>query len=407
MTQTTTTTSPTATADAVLEQATELGALVPVTAVELPMLVCVSDSHRVVTVDRVKPEHRAQLNKIADEVVFRDTNQVLTFAAAVQQKYVNSLKALLGGLKVEDAGQAGDITVQLAECIDFVGMDDIKAEVAGHGGFKNWLATMPLIGPWFSHIYTFVQRQQELVGKINQIERQARADMGKLIENNARLDQLLVQVEGNYYELAVYIVAGERALQRGRDEYEALRQAALASGDALENARVNTLYTQLLAFDNRLMRMKTAYVSAPVTGQKVMLTQQASRTEVQNIMDSLLFDLPQMLEAIASVVALYQIKQAQKNDDDRRAASKRIAELNDHLLGETVSAASERQARAEQVVLDLEARVNKIIDITRKKREADATNERINREAEAHLERVQQTFLESMRELHAPTALHQ
>ena len=97
---------------------------------------------------------------------------------------------------------------------------------------------------------------------------------------------------------------------------------SLETADPIKISETNLFREQIIALDTRLLRMKSAYVKAPITLQEVLTTQQAGRIEVQNLMDSLLFDLPAFIETINTLLALYNIKGAQEDRKRRRTTGR-------------------------------------------------------------------------------------
>ena len=336
------------------------------------------------------------LSRIAGEVDFSSTNSVLTFGAGPQQQYKNNLMALLQDMKVGEAGLAGDITVELAKGIDLMKLPQLKQE-ARDG--VPWWATLPVVGKYASALYAFHQRKQEFIRMIEEIEDKAKQDMRRISEDNAKLDHMLASVERNYDDLGAYILGGELALREGLERFESLRDEAIASGDPRKLSHAKLFREQIIALDERLARMKAAYVRAPVTGEKIMTTQQAGRIEVQNIMDSLLFDLPKLIEGINAVAALYNIKQAQDRRDRRKAAAQRIDELSGDMMEQAMIRAKESQGGALEEIEALEKQIKRVIDLHKTCQEIDKKNFELRRQAEQALINAHQNFTKAMEDL--------
>lgn len=336
------------------------------------------------------------LTRIADEVDFANTNSVLTFGAGPQQQYTNNLMALLQDMKVGEAGLAGDITVELARGIDLMKLPQLKKE-ARDG--VPWWATLPVVGRYASALYAFHQRKQELVAMIEAIEERAKQDMRRITDDNAKLDHMLAAVEKNYDDLGAYILGGELALRLGMQRFEELRDAAVASKDPRKLSQAKLFREQLIALDERLMRMKVAYVRAPVTGEKVMTTQQAGRIEIQNIMDSLLFDLPRLIEGINAVAALYNIRQAQDRRERRKDAAKRIDELSGEMMAEAMVSAKQSQGDALAEIEALETQIRRVIDLHKTCQDIDRKNFDLRRQAEQALVAAHRNFTAAMENL--------
>lgn len=336
------------------------------------------------------------LADIAGEVDFTSTNSVLTFGAGPQQQYKNNLMALLQDMKVGEAGLASDITVELAKGIDLMKLPQLKQE-ARDG--VPWWAALPVVGQYASALYAFHQRKQDLINMIQAIEERAKQDMRRIADDNAKLDHMLTAVEKNYDDLGAYILGGEQALRQGVARFEELRTGAVASNDPRRLSQAKLFREQLIALDERITRMKVAYVRAPVTGEKVMTTQQAGRIEIQNIMDSLLFDLPRLIEGINAVAALYNIRQAQDRRDRRKAAARRIDELSGDMMEEAMLSAKRSQGGALEEIEALESQIKRVIDLHTTCQDIDKKNFDLRRQAEQALITAHRNFTAAMEEL--------
>ncbi len=79
---------------------------------------------------------------------------------------------------------------------------------------------------------------------------------------------------------------------------------------------------QVDAFETRLVRMHVAFTRGVLSIPQVRIAQQAGRIEIQNTLDTILFDLPDLKSAIVRVAALHQISRA----GDATAARRRIGQ---------------------------------------------------------------------------------
>ena len=272
--------------------------------------------------------------------------------------------------------------------------------MGGGGGFFS-----KLFGGVANALKAFAARRKKLIALINDIENKIEEQMHEIMMDNARLDTMLEEVKANFYELGVWICAGELALERGAKEYDGIREKAVETGDPIQISETNLFREQVIALDTRLLRMKGAYVKAPITLQEVLTTQQAGRIEVQNLMDSLLFDLPAFIETINTLLALYNIKGAQEDRKRREELAERLAELKGETLDTVAVEAKEGQIRGAQEAVMIEAQAKKIIETCRKLKDLDDKNAQIRVESETLLANVMTDFQESMKEITEPGGL--
>lgn len=359
----------------------------------------------VVSFEQLTPEQRAEAERMSADVDFTDLRTMMTFGMRPQEAYKDTMLALMNDIKVGDVGMSGDLSVALAKGMDILQIERLHREVAVPGSWQYVVSRIPLVGRLFSVVYVFAQRQRQFADMVREIERQAKADQRTIIEHNLRLNQHLSACDRNYQELGIQIWAGGIALERAKVQYEIMRQEALASGEALALSRVHQLHEALMAFDTRLLRMKIAYVRAPLTGQKILAAMQAGRIEFQNIMDSILFDMTALIEAASQVAALYATSRAQERRARRQQVADRISAIGGELLESALTTAKESQGQGIEEVKRLKAQADQFIGMVRKINDIDARNKDLRREAEGMLISVQRDFSEALKEVGQPAAI--
>ena len=355
---------------------------------------------KIVDTIEIESQHRQQAEQVAAAHDFLDTNAGLTFGAGPQRKYFDNLKLLLGDARIRDLQGAGSIILEIEKGIDLAGLEALKKKIMGGGGFLS-----KIFGGVTNALKAFAARRQKLITLINDIEDRIEEQMHQIMMDNARLDTMFGDVKSNFYELSVWIYAGELALGRGAKEYKQLREKVLETADPIKISETNLFREQVIALDTRLLRMKSAYVKAPITLQEVLTTQQAGRIEVQNLMDSLLFDLPAFIETINTLLALYNIKGAQEDRKRREQLAERLAELKGETLDKVAVEVKEGQIQGAKEVALIEAQAKKIIETCKKLKDLDDKNAQIRAESENLLVDVMNDFQESMKEVTEPSAL--
>ena len=349
----------------------------------------------------IEPQHKQQAEQVAAVHDFMDTNAALTFGAGPQKKYLDNLKLLLGDARIRDLQGAGSIILEIEKGIDLAGIEELKKKIMGGGGgfFSK------IFGGLTSALKAFAARRQKLLTLINDIEDRIEEQMHQIMTDNARLDTMFGDVKSNFYEIGVWVYAGELALERGAMEYGEMREKVLETADPIKISETNLFREQIIALDTRLLRMKSAYVKAPITLQEVLTTQQAGRIEVQNLMDSLLFDLPAFIETINMLLALYNLKGAQEDRKRREQLAERLAELKGETLDKVAVEAKEGQVRGAKEAALIEGQAKKIIETCKKLKDLDEKNAQIRSESETLLVDVMNDFQESMKEITEPGAL--
>ncbi len=350
----------------------------------LPELALQSPGQRLDLVAQMSESEVAQSRKLATEFDLENPVGASLYGAQLLQDFNKTLNELMTGIRIEDAGPAGDIAIAITEAMDEMQIREMQRELKP-GSVANMLTRLPLIGKYLSRFYYFTKRKERFVTLTDSIERKSRGFIRSLLEALLRDDRLIKAVEQRYYGIRLYIAGGEFVLEEGQKRFETLRQQAAESRDALLVNRVHALHERLMAFDTRLMLMKVAYAKAPVTGQQIRLGQSAKRTEMEAIQNQLDFTMTDLKAAIIQVAGLWAMKKSQKHREMIANLNQRVSELSQDMLRETYTAAKASQGDALREVQNLATLMEKVVALTRDSIELDRQNIAARKEAEAYL----------------------
>ena len=293
-----------------------------------------------VDVSRLEPAARQQVAIIAQSVTARDSNTVATFGAGPQRKLSGFLDQLLAGTRAEDIGLAGELVTELATSIKALDLPAVKREVDGQ---RSLLASLPVVGKYYSALRRFRAMQKTVVEHLAAIERKAETHLGKLKASNAGLDRLLDATESNLRELETWVAGGQQALVRMRSELEAERAGLADVHDPVALAKLRDTAEQVDAFETRLVRMHVAFTRGVLSIPQVRIAQQAGRIEIQNTLDTILFDLPDLKSAIVRVAALHQISRAGDAAAARRKIGQDLQQIGIDALDQAYTKAKQTQ----------------------------------------------------------------
>lgn len=350
----------------------------------LPELALQSSSQRLDLVAQMSDSEVAQARKLATEFDLENPVGASLYGAQLLQDFNKTLNELMTGIRIEDAGPAGDIAIAITQAMDEMQIRDMQRELKP-GTLANLLTRLPLIGKFLSRFYYFTKRKERFVTLTDSIERKSRGFIRALLEALIRDDRLIKAVEQRYYGIRLYIAGGEFVLEEGQKRFDALRLQAAESHDALLVNRVHALHERLMAFDTRLMLMKVAYAKAPVTGQQIRLGQSAKRTEMEAIQNQLDFTMTDLKAAIIQVAGLWAMRKSQKHREMIANLNQRVSELSQDMLRETYTAAKASQGEALREVQNLATLMEKVVALTRDSIELDRQNIAARKEAEAYL----------------------
>ena len=201
----------------------------------------------------------------------------------------------------------------------------------------------------------FQQTRRQIHEHLEQIERKAAVEMGRLQAENAAADARARETQVNLRDLEIYLAAGELALIKARGDFAALKTKVEATQppDPVQFSALRDMGEQIDAFETRLVRMNIAITDAMVAIPQIRTAQEAARVEIRNIMDAMLFDMPRLKGAILQVAALNQINKAAASTAARRQVAREIGQLGADALAQAERTICSALARSPRTRLTL------------------------------------------------------
>ena len=365
---------------------------------EPPVLIEAKD---LIRLDSFDDARRKRAIEVAAGVNVADSTALAVFGAAPQRKLSGFLDQLLAGTRTNEIGVAGELVLELATDLKRLDLPAMKREAEGAGVL---LSRVPVVGRYFSALRRFRTMQATITTHLTEIEQKAELHLGKLKATNAGLDRLLDATEDNLRDLEVYIAAGQQAALRMRAEHAALRTQVQASRDPVRMAKLRDMSEQINAFETRLVRMQIAFTRGILAIPQIRTAQQAGRIEIQNTLDTVLFDLPDFKGAIIRVAALERISRAADATAARRRITRELQAIGIEALDGAYTKAKLSQGDMADDIASLNQTSDRMIAIINRGLEIDRANRGKRDAAVQQIGEVRERLLESLRD-HADRAL--
>lgn len=323
---------------------------------------------------KLSSDQVTRVNQIVTSVSFVDTNSLLTFASDAQQALTSHLDELLTGVRTSETGRAGEITVALATTLKDLHLPDVQEEIKKTGGKPSGLGSVPIIGGWFSALRALREKSKKITDHLGEIEVKAQASMTGLRAWNDKLDRLVDASIQHIRDLELYMAAGQVVVKRARVEFQERAEIANQSKDMVEITRVRDFGERLNAFEARMVRIHLAYTQSIVTVPEIRATQTANFIELNNLMDSIMFDLPRLKSAILRVSALGKIAAASNETKMRENFRRNLDGIASDQLQATYLAAKESQGDFAADVAALSQSADKLLETIRLGEKLDQQN---------------------------------
>jgi len=370
---------------------------IPVAGTEnLPALSYALTPEHQLDLTKYQPAQMSRIEQIAAAVSFNDTNTLLSFGSEPQKKLNDYLNQLLEGIRTSDVGAAGDLTIELATTIKAIHLQKMKREVEGQDWVASTFGRLPVVGKWASALRYFQLSHKQITSHLDTIEKRAQQDMTKLGAINSKLDRMVDASIENLKDLELYLAAAQIVIKRARVEFEQRRQQVAQSRDLVEITKLRDFGEQINAFETRAVRMHIAYAESMISIPQIRASQTASRIEIGNIMDTILFDLPHLKRAIVQVASLEQTGRASKANEARRELTRQISAIGADQLQEVYLKAKESQGGSEKDVAMLAQVADKLLQTIELGHKLDVENAKKREQAVSDIDQIKRKFVDGI-----------
>lgn len=292
---------------------------------EVPALKNAYGDDRRFDVAGLPEEERSAVMTVVRSVPVLDGVAVNGFGAAGQRAASAHLDTLMSSVTAADTGLGGTLLAELATGLDLIDVEGMRAEAEGKvAGLARRLAALPVVGKRFSAFARFVANRQRVASLLASIERKGEEDLVKLQAYDATLESMVAEVKRGLARMRVELMAGQVVLDRERRIFAEARDRALASRDPLELAEVRDRAETVDAFEVRLLRLHVAYTKAVVEVPRTRMVQRTGRAEYRNVLDTLLFDVPELKRRVIALAAIRNARIANEGAQARRDLNKRL-----------------------------------------------------------------------------------
>lgn len=143
----------------------------------------------------------AEISVVMGEIDLSNTNSITRFGASASEAATMVSRQMLDGVRNKDVGPVGDVMSDMI--LKIRGLDPTSLQ---GGGLFGWLKSKA------SRMAGFIQEFEEVSEQIEAMGDNLRSHQTKLMTSVQMMDRLYEVTVGQFHQLEVYIVAGERVL---------------------------------------------------------------------------------------------------------------------------------------------------------------------------------------------------
>lgn len=292
-------------------------------------------------IDNLSEQERAAVLAFVERIDINDSETVLKFGNAAQQKISQFSDQILQDVKTKETGEIADMLTDLVA--ELKGFDVDEGKKGGiFGLFKK-------AGNSLTQLKAKYDKVEE---NVEQIVTSLQNHQKQLISDCRMLDELYAQNEQYYHELTLYIIAGEIKLRRLHEEELPVRLAkAQETADPADAQAANDFAQLIDRFEKRIHDLKLTRMVSVQMGPQIRLMQNNDNVLAERIQSTIVNTIP--LWKSQMVIAL-----GMQHADEALKAQKAVSDMTNELLranAERLKMGTIQTAKeAERGVVDLE-----------------------------------------------------
>lgn len=339
---------------------------------------------RLVNIDNLPPDELTAAQAQAAQIDFTSSASLMNHGEGVMSGIASASRQLLSGVRLGEAGEAGEIAAAVLDGIKVLRLSDLQAEATN--GAKPQQGVMGRLFGSLAQARTafqgFAENRKQFLTLMDQQQAKARKTKADLAVSIELLDQQGTAIRTALHNLKIAIAAGQIALDRAEDELEQKRLHALSTGEPTDAAEVQAMRAGISNFRGKLGDMREALVGSAMLIPIIAQNRSAAEARMLKVSNGLLVVIPRLMAVASQAVVQVEIRKAADSAAKLEEANRQISLLAAQGAHEAaVSAAranagDERNLEALTLVADETIKtMNEVIDIEREMAAQDAARE--------------------------------
>ncbi len=296
------------------------------------------------TYEYLPVEQQEQARKLAEQIDYSDTDSVLNYGSAAQQKIGDFSHSVLNHVQNQDTGTIGNSINDLMFHLQESNPDELTQDK------QNFIQKM--FNRAQRSIYETTAKYQKIGAQVDKIALQLDKQKNMLLEDNKMLTQLYDQNLDYYKALNIYIAAGElRVEELENNIIPAALKEAEETPDQMLVQKVNDLNQYVNRLDKRVHDLRVTRQITLQQAPQIRLIQNTNQALAERIQTSINTAIPLWKNQI--VISLTLLRK-----QDAVAAQRRVSDATNEMLqrnSEMLKQSSIDTAReTERAVVDIE-----------------------------------------------------
>lgn len=332
-------------------------------------------AERLVNTDNLPADELATAQEQAAKIDLSSSTSIMNHGDGVLDGIAQASRQILTGVRLSEAGEAGEIAASVLDGIKILRISDLKAEANSNATDKPHGVVGKLLGA-FGQARTafqgFAENRKQFLTLMDQQQAKARKTKADLAVSITLLDQQSLAIRQALHNLKIAIAAGQIALDRAEDELEQKRLHAVNTGDPSDAAEVQAMRMAISNFRGKLGDMRESLVGSAMLIPIIAQNRGAAETRMLKVSNALLVVIPRLMAVASQAVVQVEIRKAADSAAKLEAANRQITLLAAEGAHEAAVTAARANAGDErnldvlaQVAEETVKTMNEVIDIER------------------------------------------
>lgn len=295
-------------------------------------------------IDKLPEDRQKQARELAAQIDTSDSQAVLSYGVAAQQKLGEFSHTMLNHVQAQDIGPMGDSLTELMYRLNEASPSELEARDSNI--FRK------MFGKVKQSVYEVTAKYQKIGAQIDKIAVKLDKEKNGLLQDNLMLEQLYNKNKDYFDALNIYIAAGEVKIE----ELEMVTipeamKVAETSGDQMDAQIVNDLNQFVDRLEKRTYDLKLARQITIQQAPQIRLIQNTNQALAEKIQASINTAIPLWKNQVAIALTLLRQK-------DAVTAQRQVSQTTNDLLAKNSEmlkiSAIETAEENERGIVDIE-----------------------------------------------------
>jgi len=261
-------------------------------------------------------EEKQMVNDFSQKININDTNVILQYGAACQEKIASFSDTTLDNVRTKDLGEVGDMISNLVVELKGFSVDDEEEKKGFLGLFKKTRNS-------FEKLQTRYDTAAASVDKISEV---LKDHQNTLFKDIVMFDRMYEVNLAYFKELSMYIIAGKKRLEEERNTtLKELRDKAQTSGLAEDAQAANDFANLCERFEKKLYDLQLTREISIQMAPEIRLIQNGDTLMVEKIQTTINNTIPLWKNQMVLALGMAHSKEAME-------AQKEVSDLTNELL---------------------------------------------------------------------------